>query len=149
MSSGIWKKTKVDLCASSKPTHEELRRVQALQESIYSENTIKVEELMNALKKINREHFDEVALERAAGGVCGLPICGDAVSGQRSRISGGVIFSDELVGNFCSTKCYKMYSKCKESISLVPFHLREPEAKEVVENVIIREVKAPELQKEQ
>lgn len=128
-----------------KPTYEECKRVQLLQERLYKERTVPVGEFMNALNRINREHLEEVVLERAAQGWCGLAICGDVVSRQKSRISGGEIYSDKLVGCFCGTKCYKLYYKCKDSISIVPFHQRSSERKEQSEVIVVREVRPPVL----
>jgi prolyl-tRNA synthetase len=102
----------------------------------------------NSIRSV--DSIDEAAEERASQGICGLPLCSDKVEKQQSRISGGEIYSGELVGRFCSTKCYKTFLKCRESISIIPFHHRLIEEEMAKSDaILIREVKPPALRKNQ
>lgn len=68
----IWKHVKEEgTKLSLKPLNEEVRRVQAIQEHLYTETTAQVDFLLNALRKIEREHLDEVVLERASQAIAG------------------------------------------------------------------------------
>jgi len=99
----------------------------------FSEGTISEHVLLDNLKFINQEHYQDIVEERAINKLCGYPICPkplENIPSKQYHISTTLnkVFDITDRKNFCSNLCYKASKFLKDQVLTSPLWLREDES---------------------
>jgi RNA polymerase II-associated protein 2 len=89
-------------------------------------------ELLEMLKEINQEHYDDIVTERAISKCCGYPLCNEKlgeIPKQQFHISSNTKTVYDLTDrkNFCSGFCLRKSNFLKVQLLTSPLWMREQE----------------------